>query len=108
MYRALTYFAWVAVKHDKQVDFLARIKAVNGDPRPDKEEKLKAQTLKVGATGVNESDVLTFLEWFLSPSLTEVSSTKNITDKLVAIRWERVCRIHVFCPDGDVPKANSM
>ena len=107
-FRALAYFVWVAVKRNQHPKLVQRLKAVNGDNPSEQDEVIKASVFHDYGVGMNEHDLAQFLDWFLGQGLLMVGSYQNITAKLKAIKHERLCKIHVMCPDGKVPQNLSM
>ena len=105
----MAFLVWVAVKAQKAALLAERIKAINGDhPISENDEVLSATSLKGNATNLAEADMLAFLDWLLGPSLNEVRTASAIRDQLLMLKRQRLARLHVFCPDGPIPKSKSM
>lgn len=108
IYRALGYVVSVAVTHEKDVAFCARVRDINGDFPDPQNEVFDATLVKEYTTGLNCEDIKSFLDWLVESPKVEVGSRDKIRAKLKLMKHIRLATWHVYCPDGMVPESQSM
>jgi hypothetical protein len=99
-YKTLSFMLACAAQHGLAEKVLARILALNGELPTAADEIFRASLLKDYGTGLKESDMLSFLEWLVQPSLEPVRGKEKIGAKLRQLKHYRYAHYVVHCPDN--------
>ena len=107
-YRPLAYLISIAVSIGRLSELVTRVREINGELVAESAEVFKPGLFKDYATGLNQTDMVTFLDWLTASSLVTVNGKDKISAKLKELKKLRMAYFHVFCPDGRVPEKLSM
>ena len=92
----------------EQKEFLARVRAINGELASEAQEVVKPSLFKDYGTGLNTDDVQAFVRWFVGPSESIVNKRTYIQHQLQWLKHRRLAIFHIFCQDGRVPETHRM
>ena len=107
-YRPMAYLIWTAVAVGRLTELVTRVREINGELVAESAEVFKPGLFKDYATGLNQTDMVTFLDWLTASSLVTVNGKDKISAKLKELKKQRMAYFHVFCPDGRVAEKLSM
>ena len=107
-FRPLAFVLENAVEIGEQKEFLARVRAVNGELASEAQEVVKPSLFKDYGTGLNTDDVQAFVRWFVGPSESMVNKRVYIQQQLQFLKHRRLAIFHIYYQDGRVPETLRM